>query len=393
MPSRRSLEIRYAIRDIVLIANEAKRAGKRLFPLNIGDPGAFDFPTPLHLIEAVERAMRAGANGYGDSLGLPEAREAIRAEAARRGVRSAHDAFVCTGSSEGIEIALAASADPGDNVLLPQPGYPFYDAAVCKLGIEPRRYPLVEERGWAPDVDALASAIDPRTRAIVIINPNNPTGSIVPVETLRAILKVAAQRGVMVIADEIYDKLVLDGPPLAPMASLTDDVVVVTFNGLSKAYLAPGWRIGWGLMSGPAKEAGVLFDAISRMLRARLCSPVPMMHAVRPALEGDHAHLKRAVEALRRRRDVMMRALKSMPRLSCVEPAAAFYAFPKLEIPGSDKDFVGSLIRETGVMAVHGGGFGEDRGAHLRLVFLPDEATMGQAMALLGTFLAAYPRS
>jgi alanine-synthesizing transaminase len=391
MPSHRAARVRYAIRDIVLVAEEARRAGKTLYPLNIGDPGAFDFPTPPHLIEAVERAMRAGANGYGDSIGLPDAREAIRADAARRGIRSVRDAFLCTGTSEGIEVVLAAAADAGDNVLVPRPGYPFYEAALNKLDIEARPYPLVEERGWAPDVDAMAAAIDGRTRAIAVINPNNPTGTIVPPETLKAILALARTRGLIVIADEIYNQLVLDGPAVAPLASLADDAIVVTFNGLSKAYLAPGWRMGWGVVSGPEREAGALFEAIARMLRARLCSPTPMMHAIRPALEGDHAHLKGAIEKLRRRRDVLMRALMAMPRVSCVEPKAAFYAFPRLKIDGTDEAFVRALIRETGVMAVHGGGFGQAEGtAHLRIVFLPPEEVLGEALEKLKNFLAGY---
>ena len=391
MPSRRSQEIRYAIRDIVLIAEEARRAGKKLFPLNIGDPGVFDFPTPPAMIEAVERAMRAGRNSYGDSIGLPEAREAIRAEASRRGIRSIRDVFLCSGSSEGIETSLAAIADAGDNILVPSPGYPFYDAAIRKLDLEPRRYPLVEERGWEPDLETIMRSVDAKTPAIVVINPNNPTGTMVPPATLKAILSFAVARGLLVIADEIYDKLVLDGPPAAPIASLSEDALVLTFNGLSKAYLAPGWRMGWGILSGPALQATECFDAIAKMLRARLCSPHPTMYAVKVALEGDQGHIARAIEKLRARRDAAMRAIQGIPRMSCVEPKAAFYAFPKLDIPGTDEAFIGALIRATGVMAVHGGGFGQAAGtAHLRLVFLPPEETIREAMGLLGGFLNTY---
>ncbi|MBI2899324.1 MAG: aminotransferase class I/II-fold pyridoxal phosphate-dependent enzyme [Planctomycetes bacterium] len=390
-PSARSREIRYAVRDVLAVAAEAKRAGRKLYPLNIGDPLAFDFKTPPAMIEAVERAMRDGRNGYGDSIGLAEALDAVRADAGRRGIRAIRRAFLCSGTSEGIEIALASLANRGDNVLVPSPGYPLYEAVLHKLEIECRHYPLVEERGWSPDVERMAELADARTRAAVVINPNNPTGSVAPRETLASVVGIAAKKGFLVIADEIYDKLVLDGPAQPPLASLSPDVPVLTFNGLSKAYLAPGWRMGWGILSGPEKEVQAYGDAVEKFLRARLSSNHPMMYAVKPALEGDQSHLGRTVETLRRRRDVTQAALTAMPGVSCVPPAAAFYAFPRLAIREEDEEFVRGLIRATGVIVVHGAGFGQAAGTrHFRVVFLPPEEVLKEALGLVRDYIARH---
>lgn len=378
-PSRRSEGVRYAVRDIMLVAEEARRAGKTILPLNIGDPLKYDFKTPPHLIEAVERAMREGQNSYGDSIGLPAALDAIRAEAERKGLRDVREIFLCAGTSEGIEIAMAAIADPGDNVILPRPGYPLYEAVLAKLGIEARHYELVEEREWAPDLDTLK--IDARTRAIVLLNPSNPTGAVVDP---RPIVEIAAKRGILVISDEIYDELILDGMRHVPSASLTGDAAVLTFNGLSKAHLATGWRMGWGILSG--RGTAPIAEAIAKFLRARLSVNLPMMHAIRPALEGDRSHVSRTVEALRRRRDVAIEALAAMPGVSCVRPRAAFYAFPRITVRCTDAEFAAGLVRETGVLVVPGSGFGGP--GHLRLVFLPPEDALRRALGLVRDYLA-----
>lgn len=380
-PSRRSEGVRYAVRDILLVADEARRAGKNLIPLNIGDPLQYDFRTPPHLIEAVERAMRDGRNGYGDSIGLPAAIEAIRAEAARAGLRGVRDVFLCAGTSEGIEIAMAAIADVGDNVILPRPGYPLYEAVLAKLGIEARHFPLVEERGWAPDLAALEKHVDARTRAIVLLNPSNPTGAVFDP---RPIVEIGMRRGVLVISDEIYDQLILDGTKHVPAASVSEDAAVLTFNGLSKAHLATGWRIGWGILSGSG--TGRIGEAIAKFLRARLSIGHPTMYAVKPALEGDRSHVAKTVETLRRRRDLACEMLASMPGVSCAPPRAAFYAFPKITVRCADAEFAAGLVRETGVIVVHGSGFGGP--GHIRLVFLPPEDTLRRALGLVRDHLA-----
>jgi len=387
-PARRTRGIAYAVRDIVTLAQEAAKTGREMLYLNIGDPNKFDFETPPQLIEAVLKAMRDNRNGYSPSSGIPAAVAAIEREAARRGITNVRDVFVTSGGSEAIEICLTALVDRGENVLIPHPGYPLYEAVLTKLEASARPYFLDEDRGWRPDVEGIRRKLDAKTRAIVIINPNNPTGAVYDRETLRRILALAAERGVVVFADEIYDKMILDDKPHVSIAALDPEAPVVTFNGLSKGFLAPGWRIGWGVASGNAGLLKGYLAAINRLLRARLCASHPMQHAVAAALDGEQAFLARTRDKLRRRRDITHEMLNSAPGISCVRPEAAFYAFPRLDIAGSDEDFVKGLIRETGVVAVHGSGFGEKPGTkHLRVVFLPPEEVLRKAYANLLDFL------
>ncbi len=400
-PSKRTEQIRYAIRDVMLIAEQARAAGKKLLSLNIGDPLLYDFPTPPHIIAAAHRAMLDGRNGYAPSAGVPEALEAIRAEAERDGIRNVQDVFTNSGVSEGIELAIAALTDPGENILLPSPGYPLYDAALLSVGAEGVPYRLDESNGWQPDLDDMARQINPKTRAIVVINPNNPTGAVYSVATLRGILELAARHGLVIFADEIYSKMVLDGQPgdqpFVPMASLTSDLPIITFNGLSKGYLVPGFRIGWGIVSGPKQEVAHYCEAIQKLMRARLCASHPMQFAIKPALEGDQSHIHVVKEKLRRRRDLTVSVLNSFPEISCVAPQAAFYAFPRLKIKKSDTEFVRDLILETGVIVVPGSGFGPANAEaypaayhaaadHFRVVFLPQDDVLEKALRLIGDF-------
>src|SRR5438552_13784471 len=237
--------VRYAIRDIAVLAEQLAREGKEVLPLNIGDPLKFDFRTPQHLIEAVVRAMRDGKDGYAPSAGIDEAIEAIRAQAERQGIGNIQSVFVTQGVSEAVDLCLTALVNPGEDVLTPSPEYPLYSAVLAKLGAEPNGYALKEESSWQPDLDDLARRITSRTRAIVVINPNNPTGAIYSQRTLEGIAELARRHGLVIFADEIYDKLVLDETPHVSIASLAPDVPVITLNGLSNAYLVPGWRVGW----------------------------------------------------------------------------------------------------------------------------------------------------
>ncbi|MBI2817442.1 MAG: aminotransferase class I/II-fold pyridoxal phosphate-dependent enzyme [Acidobacteria bacterium] len=386
-PSERSTRIRYAIRDIMLLAEQAKAAGKELVRLNIGDPILYDFQTPRHIIEATYRAMLAGHNGYAPSLGVEEAVEAIRREANSRGVRNIQEIFVTSGVSEGIEVSMAALLDPGDNMLIPAPGYPLYEATLAKLGCMPVYYHLDEANAWQPDVGEMAKLVNSRTRGIVVMNPNNPTGAICRKELLKEILNLAARHGLVAVSDEIYDKLLFDESEYVPLASLAPDQPVVTFNGLSKAYLVPGFRTGWGILSGHEQEVAAYREAIAKMLRVRLCSNQPSQFAVRPALEGDQSHIALMVEKLKKRRDLAMSLLTSIPNVSCFTPQAAFYAFPRLEISRTDQEFVADLIRQTGVIVVPGSGFGQQPGTkHFRMVFLPPEETLRKAIGRISDF-------
>ncbi len=393
VPASRLENVRYAIRDLACVADEVTRQGHKVLPLNIGDPLTFDFQTPAHLIEAVHKAMRDGKNGYSPSSGVKEALDAIRAEGARKGITNIQDVFVTTGVSETVDLCLTALLNPGDNLLTPCPDYPLYSAVLAKLDIGLNAYYLHEENGWQPDLDDIRKKITPRTRGIVLINPNNPTGSVCTRAMLEQIAGLARRHNLVIFADEIYDKLVMDGETQdrdqhIAVAEVAPDVPVITFGGLSKNYLAPGWRIGWGIASGEASGMKPYLEGINKLLRARLCANHPEQYAIKPALEGPQDHLLEVKRKLRSRRDLTMKWCTETPRVSCVAPRGAFYAYPSLDIPEDDEIFVRELIRQKHVLAVHGSGFGQRPGTkHFRIVFLPDEKTLATAYSAIGAFL------
>lgn len=393
MAAARLEHVRYAIRDIAVVAEEVARQGHKILPLNIGDPLKFDFATPPHIIDAVVKAMRDGHNGYAPSSGIPEAIEAVRAEAEGKGFRDIQSVFITQGVSEAVDLCLTALLNPGENVLTPSPEYPLYSAVLAKLDAQPASYALDESRGWEPDVDDLARKINTRTRGIVLINPNNPTGAVYTRPTLEAIADLARRHNLVIFADEIYDKLILDGGSHVSMATLAPDVPVVTFNGLSKAYLVPGWRMGYVVVTGPSASVKNYLEGIHKLVRSRLSANHPEQYAVRAALEGPQDHLVDVVRKLRSRRDLTVKFCNSTPRLSCVSPNGAFYAFPKLDIAEEDEIFVRELLLKKHVLAVHGSGFGEPPGTrHFRIVFLPDEATLTRAYQLIAEFLENWER-
>ena len=381
--------VRYAIRDLASIANEITAQGHKVIPLNIGDPNVFDFRTPPHLIEAVYQAMRDNKNGYAPSPGIKPALDAIRGEAARKGITSVQDVFVTNGVSETVDACLTALLNPGDDLLTPCPDYPLYSALLTKLGIRLNTYYLNEEDGWQPELDDIRKKITPRTRGIVLINPNNPTGSVCTRAMLEQIAELARQHNLLIFSDEIYDKLILDDDECISMAAVAPDVPVVTFGGLSKNYLVPGWRIGWGIVSGEAATVKNYSEGIQRLLRARLCANHPEQYAIKAALEGPQDHLIEVRDKLRSRRDLTVQWCNSTSRVSCVSPRGAFYAYPRIDIPEGDDVFVKELILQKHVMVVHGSGFGQKPGTkHFRIVFLPDEKMLSKAYAAIGDFIA-----
>ncbi|MDZ7392916.1 MAG: aminotransferase class I/II-fold pyridoxal phosphate-dependent enzyme [candidate division KSB1 bacterium] len=391
VPARRTEKITYAVRDIVVLAERVAKQGKKMLYLNIGDPNAFDFQTPRHIIEATYQAMLRNMNGYSPSSGIEEAREAIRGAARAKGITNILDVFITTGASEAIDVCLTALANEGENVLIPSPGYPLYSAILHKLGVEPNEYYLDEASGWQPDVEDIARKIDRRTRGIVLINPNNPTGALYRQEVLERIVELALEHRLVIFADEIYDKLIFDGLRHVSIAALNPEVPVVTFNGLSKAYLVPGFRIGWGVVSGKPERVRDYVEAINKLLRARLCANHPEQWAIKVALEGDQSHLHDVMERLTVRRDLTVRMLNAIPGISCAKPEGAFYAFPSLEVPGTDEEFVRALIQETGVVVVPGSGFGQKPGSkHFRVVFLPPEEVLENSYRRIGEFMARY---
>ncbi|HET9180042.1 MAG TPA: aminotransferase class I/II-fold pyridoxal phosphate-dependent enzyme [Terriglobia bacterium] len=383
--------VRYAIRDLAVLAEDLARQGKQILPLNIGDPVIFDFQTPAHLIEAAAKAMRDGCNGYAPSVGVKPALEAIRAEAEAKGIRNIQTVFVTEGVSEAVDLVLTALLEPHESVLTPLPDYPLYDAVLAKLNALPSSYNLDESNGWQPDVDHLESQVTRNTRGLVVINPNNPTGAVYSQATLEKIVEVARRHNLVIFSDEIYARLMLDGEPHVSIASLAPDVPVVTFGGLSKEYLAPGWRVAWGIVSGDAGVVAPYVEGIHKLLRARLSANHPLQYAIPAALHGPQDHLQETVNKLRRRRDLVMDWSQNTRRVSCVSPRGAFYAFPRLDIPESDDDFVRGLLAEQHVLVVNGGGFGQAPGTrHVRIVFLPPEHILEPALGKITAYLEKH---
>lgn len=369
----------YAIRNIVTEARKVEAAGRNVRYLNIGDPITFGFETPPHLVEAVERAMRSGQNGYAPSVGILPAREAVAAECGRRGMPVSPDRVVITsGTSEGIELALTALAETGDEVLVPVPTYPLYTAVLAKIGARPVFYRTDPAHGWLPDLDHLRSLITPATRALVVIDPNNPTGATYPADVRRALVAIADEHNIPLLADEVYADLAFDGP-VSALAAVNPDAPVISFSSLSKAYLAPGWRAGWMAIARTERLDDVL-DAVKKLADGRLCSTGPMEHAIVAALDGDRSHQERFRAALRERAEVTTRRLNAIPGVSAVAPTAAFYAMPKVDLPPgvTDEQYVLGLLREKGVLCVYGSGFGtRPEDGFFRVVFLasPGELT------------------
>jgi alanine-synthesizing transaminase len=362
----------YAIRNIVTEARKVEASGRKVRYLNIGDPITFGFRTPPHLIEAVERAMRDGHNGYAPSVGILPAREAVAAECTSRGMPVSPDRVVMTsGTSEGIELALTALAGPGDEVLIPVPTYPLYTAVLAKIGATPVCYRTDPARGWLPDLDELRGLINPRTRALVVIDPNNPTGATYPSAIRRGLVDLAERHNFPLLADEVYADLAFAGPVPA-IASFDTGAPVITFSSLSKAYLAPGWRAGW-LAVASTERLDDLLDGIKKLADGRLCCTGPMEHAVVAALNGDRSHQQAFREALRVRGELTTRRLNAIDGITAVAPSAAFYSMPRVALPPgrTDEDYVLALLRATGVLCVYGSGFGTDpRDGYFRVVFL-----------------------
>jgi alanine-synthesizing transaminase len=387
-PAQRLENLRYAIRDLVSLADEVKRQGHKVLYLNVGDPNIFDFAPPAHVIEAAYRAMRDNKNGYAPSAGVPEALDSIRGEAKKNGIATVQDVFVTNGAGEAVDLCLTALLNPGDNVLTPRPDYPLYPAVLCKVGAEPNPYYLNEDDGWQPELDDIKKRINSRTKAIVLINPNNPTGALCTRKMLQDLAELARQNNLLIIADEIYDKLILDGGEHISIAAVAPDVPVVTIGGLSKNYLAPGWRMGWGIVSGEGSAVKPYIEGIHKMLRARLSANHPEQYAIKPALEGPQDHLIEVRRKLTARRDLTVETCNSIPGMSCVPPRGAFYAFPRIEVPEDDATWVKQLLIEKHILTVQGAGFGQKPGSkHFRIVFLPQEEMLRKAYSEIRDFM------
>ena len=377
-PAARVGRFSYAIRQVVAEAKKVEATGRAVRYLNIGDPNAFGFLTPPHLIEAVAKAMRDGHNGYTASAGIVSAREAAAADFAARGVPvSADRVLITSGTSEGIELALSAIVDEGEDVLVPSPTYPLYTAVLAKIGAHPVYYRTDPTQGWLPDLDHLARQVTAKTRALVLIDPNNPTGAVYPEAVRRQLIAFAESRGLVILADEVYGDLGFDGP-VPPLAALAPEAAIISYSSLSKAYLAPGWRAGWmGVGATPRLDDALA--AIKKLADGRLCSPGPMQYAVTAALTGDRSHQVAFRQELRVRAELTARRFNAVPGMQVVMPRAAFYAMPQVTLPAgkTDEDFVLGLLRAKGILCVHGSGFGLPAdGGYFRVVFLAAPAEL-----------------
>lgn len=391
--TERVREIEYAIRDVIVHARQVAKTGKKIYYLNIGDPVAFDFDTPSHIKQALIGAVQGGANAYSASEGLPELRQAIsQKEKNVNGVEVCPDDVIITsGISEGIQMVMAALVNPGDEILLPGPTYPPYISYTKFFGGKPITYETVEENSWQPNIDDMKKKISKKTRAITIINPNNPCGALYDEKVVKQIVDLAGEYDLPILSDEIYDQIVYE-KRFVSTAYLAKDVPVVGLNGFSKAYLMTGWRLGYLYFHDQNGELEELKQCIEKEARIRLCANTPVQKAGVAALNGPQDHVKKTVEKLRQRRDFSWKRLNEIEGMSCAKPEGAFYVFPKIHEIGSrwkvDSEFAIELLKETGVLFVHGSGFDPVYGSgHVRGVILPPIETLEQAFSEVERFM------
>jgi alanine-synthesizing transaminase len=382
-PSERAANFHYAIRNVVHAAETLERQGRKIIYLNIGDPQTFGFRPPEEVKEAIERAVRDKFTGYSHSAGLRQAREAIAQYATALGSETLPENVLLTsGASEGADLVLTALLNPGDEVLLPAPGYPIYPAIVNKLGAKVRYYHLSHKTNWQPSVDEVRSLINERTRGIVLINPSNPTGAITPDETTKLLLELAAEHDLLVISDEVYRDLCFErAPTSASVLAADSEAAVVVLESLSKTHMLSGWRVGWMRIT-PAARTRELLDAVLRLASGRLCSSTLAQYAIEPALNGEQPSVKKFVEEIRARRDFAAKRVAEIDGLSCTLPEAAFYLMIRANDIGGrgDEQFVIDLLEASNVLVVHGSGFGCDPEAgYFRLVYLADQELLSSA--------------
>ncbi len=389
----RASNIEYAIRDVIPYAEQLVKEGKKIYYLNIGDPAAFDFQVPPHVKAALCKALQEDNNYYSPSEGLLELREAVvKKEKRVNNVDiTAKDVLITEGISEGIQMSLAAIVERGDEILFPGPTYPPYSSYTKFFDGTPVAYETVESENWQPNVDDLRKKISKKTRALVIINPNNPTGAVYGRKMIKEMLDVAAENELLVLSDEIYDQITYSDN-FVSTASLAKDVPVLGFNGFSKAYQMTGLRLGYLYFKGAEGELDELRQGIEKECRIRLCANTPVQKAGAAALNGPQDHIKGVVEKLRQRRDYSCNRLNEIEGISSSKPEGAFYIFPKIHGVGTrwktDMEFVIDLLKQTGVLIVNGSGFDPLYGkGHARAVFLPPIPELEKAFDAIEDFM------
>ncbi|MFU0842099.1 MAG: Aminotransferase [Burkholderia sp.] len=378
-------------------ANRMIAAGESVLKLNIGNPAYFGFKVPQPLVDFMAAHLPV-SEGYSDSHGLPEAREAIAAYCRQKGIPNvgANDIYTGNGVSELIAMSMQGLLNEGDEVLVPAPDYPLWTASVTLAGGKAVHYICDEASHWYPDLKDLASKVTPRTKGIVVINPNNPTGVLYPKEILEGIVKVAREHDLILFADEIYDRLVMDGKEHIALASLAPDLLTVSLNGLSKSHLAAGYRIGWMCLAGDKSRAKGYLEGISMLASMRLCSNVPGQSIIAPALSMQEETKKMLVPGGRiyEQRECVCRALDDIPGLSYVRPDAAFYIFPKIDAARfgvtDDELMALDLLRQERILVTQGKGFHWDTPDHFRIVYLSQTRELAEAMGRMKHFFAGY---
>lgn len=396
--SNKLINVCYDIRGPVL--QEAKRLeeeGHRILKLNIGNPAPWGFEAPEEIVQDVIRNLPA-SQGYCDSKGLFSARKAIMQECQKKNIPNVtvEDIYIGNGVSELIVMAMQGLLNDTDEMLIPAPDYPLWTAAVSLAGGNPVHYVCDEQAGWVPDIEDMRSKITDNTRGIVVINPNNPTGAVYPKEILEQIMQLAREHNLIVFADEIYDKIIYDEAQHVSLASLADDVLCLTFNGLSKTYRAAGFRSGWVVVSGPKHNARDYIEGLNMLSNMRLCANVPAQHAIQTALGGYQSINELIVPEgrLYEQRTLAWKMLNDIPGVSCVKPEGALYLFPKLD-PAvypikNDEKMALDLLQQQKVLIVQGSGFNMPDTQHFRIVFLPRIDELEDAIGRLATFLKSY---
>ena len=388
----------YDIRGPIMdAAKQMEEDGHKIIKLNIGNLAVFGFDAPEEIQQDMIRNLPTSA-GYSDSKGIFAARKAVMHETQKQGIKGVtlEDIYLGNGASELIVMATNALLDTGDELLLPSPDYPLWTAAASLSGGTPVHYLCDEANGWMPDLDDIRAKVTPRTKGIVVINPNNPTGALYSDELLKGIVAIAREHGLVIFADEVYDKVLYDGAKHTPLASLSEDVLTLTFNSLSKAYRSCGYRAGWLVVSGDKKPARDYIEGLNMLSNMRLCANVPGQWAIQTALGGHQSINELVCEGgrLRKQRDLAHQLITQIPGVSCVKPQAALYMFPRLDPKvypiEDDQQFFLELLQETRVMLVQGTGFNWNAPDHFRIVFLPHEADLREAIGRVAKFLEQY---
>jgi len=388
----------YDIRGPIMdAAKQMEEDGHKIIKLNIGNLAVFGFDAPEEIQQDMIRNLPNSA-GYSDSKGIFAARKAVMHETQHQGIKGVtlEDIYLGNGASELINLATNALLDNGDELLVPAPDYPLWTAATSLSGGTPVHYLCDEANGWMPSLDDIRAKVTPRTKGIVVINPNNPTGALYSKELLLGIIEIAREHGLVIFADEVYDKVLYDDVKHIPLARLSQDVLTLTFNSLSKAYRSCGYRAGWMVISGDKKPAKDYIEGLNMLSNMRLCANVPGQWAVQTALGGYQSIKDLVCEGgrLRVQRDLAWEMINAIPGVSCVKPQGALYMFPRLDPEvypiQNDQEFFLEVLQETKVMLVQGTGFNWPHPDHFRIVFLPHEADLREAINRLAGFLAKY---